>query len=127
MSDSELDILVVDDARFSAAVVNRTLATAGYTRIRHAHSAQDALGQLTEQPADLVVADWLMPGMDGLELTRRIRQNDEASNPLRRGVLHIGGGGCPVAMGSPPPGAHRRGPHKPANPCSRFDWVCCPG
>jgi len=80
MSHSELDILVVDDARFSAAVVNRTLATAGYTRIRHAHSAHDALGQMTEQPADLVVADWLMPGMDGLELTRRIRQNDEASN-----------------------------------------------
>ena len=80
MTVSELDILVVDDARFSAAVVNRTLATAGYTGIRHAHSAHDALGQLAEKPADLVVADWLMPGMDGLELTRRIRQNDEANN-----------------------------------------------
>ncbi|MCG8393977.1 MAG: response regulator [Pseudomonadales bacterium] len=80
MSLTELDILVVDDARFSAAVVNRTLATAGYTRIRHANSAHDALGQLAEQPADLVVADWLMPGMDGLELTRRIRQSDEANN-----------------------------------------------
>ena len=75
MSDSELDILVVDDARFSAAVVNRTLATAGYTRIRHAHSAQDALGQLTEQPADLVVADWLMPGMDGPTWVRRALQD----------------------------------------------------
>jgi len=80
MNVSEMDILVVDDARFSAAVVNRTLAAAGYTRIRHAHSAHDALGQLAEQPADLVVADWLMPGMDGLELTRRIRQSDEANN-----------------------------------------------
>ena len=80
MNSAEMDILVVDDARFSAAVVNRTLAAAGYVNIRHANSAQDALGQLAEQPADLVVADWLMPGMDGLELTRRIRQNDEASN-----------------------------------------------
>ncbi|KGD65438.1 response regulator with GGDEF domain [Alcanivorax nanhaiticus] len=80
MNSAEMDILVVDDARFSAAVVNRTLAAAGYTNIRHANSAQDALGQLAQQPADLVVADWLMPGMDGLELTRRIRQNDEASN-----------------------------------------------
>ncbi len=80
MNFAEMDILVVDDARFSAAVVNRTLAAAGYTNIRHANSAQDALGQLAQQPADLVVADWLMPGMDGLELTRRIRQNDEASN-----------------------------------------------
>ncbi|MQX54483.1 GGDEF domain-containing response regulator [Alcanivorax sediminis] len=80
MNSAEMEILVVDDARFSAAVVNRTLAAAGYTHIRHANSAQDALGQLAQQPADLVVADWLMPGMDGLELTRRIRQNDEASN-----------------------------------------------
>ena len=80
MNFAEMDILVVDDARFSAAVVNRTLAAAGYTHIRHANSAQDALGQLAQQPADLVVADWLMPGMDGLELTHRIRQNDEASN-----------------------------------------------
>ena len=80
MTVSELDILVVDDARFSAAVVNRTLATAGYTGIRQAQSAHDALAQLAKKPADLVVADWLMPGMDGLELTRRIRQNDEANN-----------------------------------------------
>lgn len=80
MNSADMDILVVDDARFSAAVVNRTLAAAGYTNIRHANSAQDALGQLAQQPADLVVADWLMPGMDGLELTRRIRQNDEAVN-----------------------------------------------
>ncbi|EKF74232.1 response regulator with GGDEF domain [Alcanivorax hongdengensis A-11-3] len=75
-----MDILVVDDARFSAAVVNRTLASAGYTRIRHVDNAFDALGQLNERPADLVVADWLMPEMDGLELTRRIRQSDEAGN-----------------------------------------------
>lgn len=80
MSAKDLNILVVDDARFSSAVVNRTLASAGYTQIRHAMSAQDALGQLEQQPADLVVADWLMPGMDGLELTRRIRQSDEARN-----------------------------------------------
>ena len=83
MSDSELDILVVDDARFSAAVVNRTLATAGYTRIRHAHSAQDALGQLTEQPADLVVADWLMPGMDGPDTLVALLKTEGLENTRR--------------------------------------------
>ena len=86
MSHSELDILVVDDARFSAAVVNRTLASAGYTRIRHAHSAHDALGQLTEQPADLVVADWLMPGMDSQQSLYLCA----AAHRSRRG-------GCPAA------------------------------
>ncbi|MDX1805254.1 MAG: response regulator, partial [Alcanivorax sp.] len=72
MNSTELDILVVDDARFSSAVVNRTLAAGGYTCIRHVDNAADALGQLSERPADLVVADWLMPEMDGLELTCRI-------------------------------------------------------
>ena len=80
MTTSDLDILVVDDARFSAAVVNRTLASAGYNRIRHASNAADALQRHQEHPADLLVADWLMPSMDGLELTRRIRQQDEANN-----------------------------------------------
>lgn len=80
MNTSNLNILVVDDARFSAAVVNRTLAAGGYSHVRHVHSAYEALDQHTQQAADLVVADWLMPGMDGLELTRRLRQNDEAEN-----------------------------------------------
>lgn len=80
MSDRQIDILIVDDARFSSAVVDRTFTAAGYTRLRHASSAREALARLEEAPADLVVADWLMPEMDGLALTRHIRQLDEAAN-----------------------------------------------
>lgn len=81
MSRSDLiNILIVDDAKFSGAVVSRTLSTAGYTDVRHASSAAEALKKLEERSADLVIADWLMPEMDGLELTRRIRQLDEAVN-----------------------------------------------
>ncbi|MFZ5722390.1 MAG: response regulator [Pseudomonadota bacterium] len=73
-------ILIVDDARFSSAVVNRTLSLAGYVDIRSVSNAPDALKALEERPASIVIADWLMPDIDGLELTRRIRQLDEATN-----------------------------------------------
>ena len=53
------------------------LKKAGYDGVRLADSATQALGMLQEQPADVVLADWMMPEMDGLELTDRIRQRDE--------------------------------------------------
>lgn len=80
MPISETSILVVDDAKFSSAMVNRVVARAGYTDVRHANSAANALRLLEERPAHILVADWLMPEMDGLELTQRVRQLDEAGN-----------------------------------------------
>ena len=80
MPNPQLSILVVDDTKFSSAVIGHTLSQAGYNDIRFASSAMDALSMHEERPASVMVADWLMPEMDGLELTRRIRQNDEANN-----------------------------------------------
>ncbi len=80
MAHAGTSILVVDDARFSSTIISRTLKAAGFDDIRTAASATDALRTLDERPAGIVVADWLMPEIDGLELTRRIRQLDEASN-----------------------------------------------
>lgn len=80
MARTGTSILIVDDAKFSSAVVNRALAVAGFTDIRSVSNAPDALKALEERPASIVVADWLMPDMDGLELTRSIRQLDEAAN-----------------------------------------------
>jgi sigma-B regulation protein RsbU (phosphoserine phosphatase) len=87
MSDRDISILVVDDAKFSSAVVGRTLKSAGYTDIRHASSASSALEQLEERAAAILIADWLMPEMDGLELTRRVRQLDESTNRYTYVVL----------------------------------------
>lgn len=80
MPNSDTSILVVDDTKFSSAMVNRVIARAGYTDVRHAHSAATALQMLEERSSRILIADWLMPEMDGLELTQRVRQLDEASN-----------------------------------------------
>ena len=76
----ELPILVVDDARFSSAVVSRTLKQAGYRDVRVVNAAPQALKSLEERPVSVLIADWLMPDMDGLELTDSVRQQDEQNN-----------------------------------------------
>jgi two-component system cell cycle response regulator len=77
MKNKDLSIIIVDDLQFSRIVVKTALKKAGYDGVRLADSATQALGMLQEQSADVVLADWMMPEMDGLELTDRIRQRDE--------------------------------------------------
>ncbi|MCG8669638.1 MAG: response regulator [Pseudomonadales bacterium] len=80
MPNADLPILIVDDAKFSGAVIDRTLKAAGYTDVRTANSAQQGLSMLEQRPVSVLIADWLMPEMDGLELAGRVRQLDEATN-----------------------------------------------
>ncbi len=63
---SDLAIVVVDDTKFGRAVYNSVLSKAGYGDIRVAGSAQEALALMEQRRADVLVADWFMPEMDGL-------------------------------------------------------------
>lgn len=92
----DLSILIVDDAKFSSAVVSRTLTAAGFTDIRHASSAVEGLEKLEERAAAIVIADWLMPEVDGLELTRRVRQLDEQVNRYTYIILLTAREGVPA-------------------------------
>ena len=65
-------VLVVDDEPTIAEVVSRYLQRAGYdTRI--AGDGPQALAAASERRADLVVLDLMLPGIDGLEVMRRLR------------------------------------------------------
>jgi DNA-binding response OmpR family regulator len=67
-------ILIVDDEDDVIQALKVRLETAGY----HATTAGDgaqALALLQETKPDLILADLMMPNLDGLELTRRVRQN----------------------------------------------------
>lgn len=77
MSSKDLSIIIVDDLQFSRIVVKTALKKAGYNGVRMADCATEALSMIEHQHADVVLADWMMPEMDGLELTHRIRQTDE--------------------------------------------------
>jgi diguanylate cyclase (GGDEF)-like protein len=87
MRNTDLSIIIVDDLQFSRIVVKTALKKAGYDGVRLADSATQALGMLAEQTADVVLADWMMPEMDGLELTDRIRQRDEETGSYTAIIL----------------------------------------
>ncbi|MCO6058121.1 response regulator [Pseudomonas sp. MOB-449] len=90
MPNPHLSILVVDDAKFSSAMIGRTLSQAGYQDLRFASSASEALQLLEHKPANVILADWLMPEIDGLELTARVRQLDEMTDHYSYIILLTG-------------------------------------
>lgn len=69
-------ILVVDDDPAVTSVLRRGLAYEGFA-VKVANSGLEALDSAREQPPDLVILDILMPGLDGLEVLRRLRAADE--------------------------------------------------
>ena len=68
-------VLVVDDEPTIAEVVSRYLERAGY-RTRVAGDGARALEMVASDRPDLVVLDLMLPGIDGLEVMRRLREHD---------------------------------------------------
>jgi CheY-like chemotaxis protein/anti-sigma regulatory factor (Ser/Thr protein kinase) len=66
-------ILVVDDDRTTLQMIRLQLEAAGY-RVETARDGASALAKLASHPADLVLLDVWMPGMDGLEVLARLRE-----------------------------------------------------
>jgi phosphoserine phosphatase RsbU/P len=82
--DSAIErVLVVDDSRAQRRVLSASLSRQGFEVIE-AGSGQEALDCLGAEPVDLILSDWMMPGMDGLELCARVR-----ALPLDRYVYFI--------------------------------------
>lgn len=67
-------IIVVDDDRTNAGLFTDMLLALGYEHVRTAHSATECLRMLSEETADTVFMDIVMPEVDGVECTRRIRR-----------------------------------------------------
>src|SRR6266852_3388956 len=67
-------ILLVEDEVELARLVVREFEAAGYA-VQHTLDGQTALDLFVDSPPDLVVLDWLLPGLDGLEVLRRMRQS----------------------------------------------------
>lgn len=86
MRKEDISIVVVDDLQFSREVVKSGLSKSGYSDIRTASSADEALYLLNERRAHVVLADFWMPGMNGLELTDLIRRWDE-NNDRYTGIV----------------------------------------
>lgn len=68
-------ILIVDDDRKITDMLRRTLAYEGY-QVFTAADGHEALAQAQAHRPDLVVLDWMMSGLDGIEVARRLRAAD---------------------------------------------------
>lgn len=67
-------ILIVDDIADNLSLLEAILIDEGY-EVDSARNGKSALAKAEASPPDLMLIDAMMPGMDGYEVTRRIRQN----------------------------------------------------
>lgn len=69
--------LIVDDSRAARSLVRRVIEPLGF-EVTEAGHGQEALDRINpEEPVDLMLVDWNMPVMDGLEFVREIRSKRE--------------------------------------------------
>ena len=70
-----MKILIVDDSRVMRQIVTRTLRQAGYDGhdVVQAGNGVEALEVMADEEPDLVLSDWNMPEMTGIELLRALR------------------------------------------------------
>ena len=75
-----MKILVADDSRVMRQIVIRTLRQAGYDDhdIVEAEDGADALAKVSSEKPDLVLSDWNMPNMTGIECLQAMRSSGSA-------------------------------------------------
>ena len=77
MIDTGMKVLVVDDMSTMRRIVKNVLRQIGFSDIMEAENGQDALTKLKAGGFGLVVSDWNMPVMQGIDLLRAIRADAE--------------------------------------------------
>src|SRR5687768_9942401 len=76
MIDQSMRILVVDDFSTMRRIVRNLLKEIGYVNSDEAEDGERALQKLRSEKFDLVLSDWNMPNMTGIDLLRAIRADD---------------------------------------------------
>lgn len=76
---SQLNILIVEDNVHFRTLIRSILIALGMTNLSEAEDGVEALEILSNQTPDLVILDWKMEGMDGVECVRQIRTLDGAN------------------------------------------------
>ncbi|QOY63323.1 chemotaxis response regulator CheY [Lysobacter sp. H21R4] len=73
--NKNIRILIVDDFSTMRRIVKNLLNDLGFTNTTEADDGTTALVELNKASFDLVITDWNMPGMPGIDLLRAIRAN----------------------------------------------------
>lgn len=77
MNENKIKVLIVDDYASIRKVIRNLLKQSGYKDIVEAEDGVMALRTLKSQKIDIVVSDWNMPNMSGLELLKTVRADPD--------------------------------------------------
>jgi two-component system chemotaxis response regulator CheY len=82
-ADPNIKILVVDDFATMRRIIKNILTQLGYKNIIEADDGSTALTVLKSEKVGIIISDWNMPQMTGIELLRKVRSSEEyASTPF---------------------------------------------
>ncbi len=76
----DMRILVVDDDAPMRRIVKTTLRQLGFKNILEAEDGQIALDRLKKEEVQLIISDWNMPNMPGIDLLRTVRASEKWKN-----------------------------------------------
>ncbi|PCI39127.1 MAG: two-component system response regulator [Rhodospirillaceae bacterium] len=85
MSDynlSRLNFLIVDDNKHMLALVKGILHALGVKNVLEAVDGADAFKELRHFPADVIISDWNMSPLDGMDFVRMVRTGSDSPNPF---------------------------------------------
>ena len=71
-----MKILAVDDSATMRRIIKNQLKQAGYEEVDEAGNGREALTMLGQAHYDLLITDWNMPEMNGLDLVKEVRRTD---------------------------------------------------
>ena len=77
--DKNIRILIVDDFSTMRRIVKNLLNDLGFFNTSEADDGNTALVELRKGPFDLVITDWNMPGMPGIDLLKAVRADAQLS------------------------------------------------
>ncbi len=75
-----LKVMIIDDNRHMRLLVKSIINVLGILDVAEAENGAEAFKALEEFEADLIIVDWKMSPMDGVQFTHRIRNDDDSPN-----------------------------------------------
>ena len=87
---AHLSFLVVDDNKHMRALVKSILHSFGTKNVHDASNGAEAYKELKVFPADIIITDWNMAPMNGVEFTRMIRTDKDSPNPFTPIIMLTG-------------------------------------
>ncbi|HYD31255.1 MAG TPA: response regulator, partial [Azospirillaceae bacterium] len=85
-----LNFLVVDDNKHMRALVKTILHALGAKSVLEAADGADAFKELRHFPADIIICDWNMSPLDGLDFVRLVRTGKDSPNPFAAIIMLTG-------------------------------------